>query len=268
MSNPGAIHERIIDVLKRNPQGMSTGQIRKEMGIPPGDQEFLDRRVRDLPKWYRIQKAPASSEINGKLRRVVLYKYLGPRENVADEGQVSQRVRAAVLHAAHGRCQMCGKTIQEDSIKLVVDHRVPREWGGTNDRENLWAICTTCNGGKKAYFSSVNADAEVMKRAMAFDSVHIRIGELLKASGVGNEVPTTVLEIVAGQDEWRKRLRELRYPVIGWKIQNKTRNVNGRKKSFYVLESFLPWPDDPTRLIKEFEDERKKRNSQLDIDED
>jgi HNH endonuclease len=260
MSRPGAIHDQIIEVMKRFPEGVTVGQVREALGIPPGEQTFLDRRVRDTPKWFKIQKIPARRTINGKTQSVVLYRYLGPLDGISDEGQVSQRVRASVIHAAHGRCQMCGSTIQQEGIKLVVDHKIPREWGGSNDPDNLWAICTTCNGGKKSYFSSVNADAEIMKKALSYESVHMRTGELLKAYGIGAEVPTAILEIVAGQDEWRKRLRELRYPVIGWEIDNKTRKINGRKKSFYVLRAFLPWPGDPTSLIREYEEERRRRN--------
>jgi len=80
---------------------------------------------------------------------------------------------------------MCGETVARHGITLVVDHKKPREWGGTNDVENLWAICERCNSGKKAYFSSLDVNAEIMKAAMSHDSVHVRIGELLKAVGIG-----------------------------------------------------------------------------------
>jgi hypothetical protein len=75
---------------------------------------------------------------------------------------------------------MCGRTIAEDEIKLVVDHKTPRDWNGTNDRENLQALCYECNAGKKAHFASL--DPELMKKAMGSNSVHVRIGELLKLS--------------------------------------------------------------------------------------
>ncbi len=74
-----------------------------------------------------------------------------------DEGQVTEKLRASVLHAAHGRCEMCGRSIAEHAVVLQVDHKLPRDWGGTNSRENLWALCEQCNRGKKSYFSSINA---------------------------------------------------------------------------------------------------------------
>lgn len=170
-------------------------------------------------------------------------------------------MKAEVLHAARGRCQMCGKTVAEDEIKLVVDHKKPRAWGGTNDRGNLWAICIPCNSGKKAYFTSLNVGDEFMKKVTAHESVHVRIGETLKAVGIGKRTPPEILEVVADQEDWHKRLRELRYPVIGWEIDTVGHKTeSGRKKVDYVLRKHKPWPDDPTGLIRKFERDRDRRN--------
>ncbi len=267
-SKPGRIHLQIVEVMKRFPDGVSGGQIRQELereGLDPGEHTHLDRRKRDLKKWFVIEKDVATVIVNGKNRKVTLYKYAGPRRKVVDEGQISLKERAEVIHGAHGRCQMCGKSVEQDGIKLVVDHKKPRDWGGTNDRDNLWAICEECNSGKKAYFSSLQADAELMKRAMAHESVHVRIGELLKAVGIGKRVSSQLLDVVADQDDWQKRLRELRYPVIGWEIDTKLyRADSGKKQCDYILRSFKAWPDDPSSVIRRFETERKKRNSAED----
>ena len=66
--------------MKRFPDGISGGQIREELekeGLEPGDQTHLDRRKRDLPKWFVITKQIATSLVNGKNRRVTLYKFSG-----------------------------------------------------------------------------------------------------------------------------------------------------------------------------------------------
>lgn len=263
-SKPGKIHERIIEVLKRFPDGVTGGQIRQELereGLRPEDQTHLDRRKRDLKKWFRIQKTKATMEVQGKKRTVVIYKYAGEKPFITDEGQVGLKLRAEVFHAAHGRCQMCGKTVERHEITLVVDHKKPRDWGGTNDRENLWAICEECNAGKKAFFSSLNVDPEMMKKATSNKSVHVRIGELLKAVGVGDRTPSWLLELVADQDDWQKRLRELRYPVIGWEIETVTyKGQSGKKLADYILRSYKPWPKDPTGAVRRFEKEREQRN--------
>jgi len=123
----------------------------------------------------------------------------------------------------------------------------------------LWAVCEDCNAGKKAFFSSM--DPEIMKRVTAHQSVHVRIGELLKAVGVRKRTPSSLLEVVADQDDWQKRLRELRYPVIGWKIDTHLYKVpSGKKQSDYVVISYKSWPEDPTETIRRFEKERERKN--------
>jgi hypothetical protein len=264
-SKPSGIHLRIIEVLKRFPAGASGGQIRQELekeGLLAEEQTHLERRKRDLPKWFVIQKVKGVQERAGKKRAVTLYQYGGERTSITDEGQLSQKVRAAVIHAAHARCQMCGRTIEKHGIALVVDHKKPRDWGGSNDSENLWAICEECNSGKKAFFNSLNVTPEIMREAMNHESVHVRIGELLKAVGVGNRVPSSLLEVVAGQDDWQKRLRELRYSVIGWDIETRAyKSPSGKKLVDYILKSYLSWPEDPTGTIRRFEKLREEQNS-------
>ena len=265
-SKPGAIHLRIVDVLKRFPKGASGGQLRQELekeGLRPEEQTHLDRRKRDLKKWFVIEKIKTTQEVMGRTRVVTLYKYIGLRKSVTDEGQIDLKTRAQVIHAAHGRCEMWGRTGEKHGITLVVDHMKPRDWGGTNDVENLWAICEDCNSGKKAFFSSLNADPQVMKKAMTSDSVHVRIGELLKAVGVGKRTPSALLAVVADQDDWHKRLRELRYPVIGWNIDMvRYKTPSGKTTVDYVLRSFKPWPEDPSGTIRSFEKERERRNKE------
>jgi hypothetical protein len=267
-SKPSAVHFRIIEVMKKFPGGISGGQIRQELekeGLDPGDQTHLDRRKRELKKWFNINKVSASIMIDGKKRKVTLYKYASDRDEVVDQGQVSLKERAEIIRGAHGRCEMCGRTIEKHGIALVTDHKIPRDWGGTNDRENLWAICEDCNAGKKAYFSSLNIDAEIMKKVTKHASVHVRIGELLKAVGVSNRASSQLIDIVANQDDWQKRLRELRYPVIGWEIDTKIyRTESGMKQCDYVLVTFKNWPDDPSGVIRRFEAERKRNNLKSD----
>jgi hypothetical protein len=68
-SRPGQIHVRIVDVMKRFTDGVSGGQIRLELekeGLKPEDQTHLDRRKRDLKKWFVIRKRSTSVVVDGK----------------------------------------------------------------------------------------------------------------------------------------------------------------------------------------------------------
>ena len=230
-------------------------------GLRADDQTHLDRRKRDLKKWFVVEKTQAIQiGPGGKPRRVTLYHFRGEHKGDAEDGTVNSRLRARILHAAHGRCQMCGRTIEKHAIVLVIDHKRPQDWGGTDEPENLWAICEECNGGKKAYFSSVNVNAEIMRRVLSEKSVHVRIGETLKAFGIGKPVPSYLLDIAADQEDWQKRLRELRYPVIGWDYSFTRYRNSGRVRTNYILERFEPWPTDPSAEIRAFERKRKEKN--------
>jgi hypothetical protein len=100
-----------------------------------------------------------------------------------------------------------------------------------------------------------------MTHVTAHKSVHVRIGELLKAVGVGNRTPSSLLEVVADQDDWQKRLRELRYPVIGWDIETHLyKEPSGRKQADYILRDYKEWPENPTEVIRRFEQERERKN--------
>jgi hypothetical protein len=135
ISKPGQIHLLIIDVMKRFPDGVSGGQIRQELekgGLKAEDQTHLDRRKRDLKKWFVIRKKSSSVIVDGKKRNVMLYQYGGERKNVTDEGQIGIKLRAEVIHSAHGRCQMCGRTVTQHGIVLVVGCRKYRAFGRGN----------------------------------------------------------------------------------------------------------------------------------------
>src|SRR4051812_1275885 len=120
-SKPSKIHERIVEVMKRFPAGITGGQIRHELekeGLQPEDQTHLDRRKRDLKKWFVIETVLSTQVVNGTARKVALYKYIGKRKNITDEGDINIRVKFEIRRAAPGRCQVCGKTVSEDEIKL------------------------------------------------------------------------------------------------------------------------------------------------------
>jgi hypothetical protein len=249
MIRPSKLHLRMIELLKKHPEGLTSGELREKLNIPATEQAQLDRRRRDLKKFFLIDQVTNA----GKVR----YIYRGERAEPLVT-TMNQKTRAAVLHRARGRCGMCGKTIERHEITLVVDHKIPQNWGGTDDASNLWAICEECNAGKKNYFASF--DADLMKEIMSYPSPHMRIGELLKMF-FQKPVPDWMIEFAAfDQDDWQKRARELRY--LDWKIEvTRKKNVEtGRVQAFYQLNSFTEWPSDPTKWIRDYEAERAKRN--------
>jgi 5-methylcytosine-specific restriction endonuclease McrA len=198
-----------------------------------------DRRVRGLRDVYGIE-VPCL-RINGAYRYVL--QGLRPPEDPR-RSPISGKVRARVLLSQ--RCAQCGKTPSEDFVKLEVDHKLPLAWGGDNDVENLQALCQECNNGKRDYFASLNQHGDKIRAAAAWMEPHKRIGEALKAFAQAGELaPSQILEIVASihqyQEDWQKRLRELK--ELGWNHRVQYKYENGRKRSYYELTAWSPWPD-------------------------
>jgi len=81
--------------------------------------------------------------------------FLGPEtseddlfvDSKATRAALSKRERFEILKRDGYMCQICGRS-QRDGVKLHVDHIVPVSAGGSNDRENLQALCEDCNLGK------------------------------------------------------------------------------------------------------------------------
>lgn len=241
------IHRRLLSLLKEHPRGIAIPDIRRELRLTPTEHQHLDRRVRELDSSYDIRR----EREGGK----VLYVLVGRRQEPIDTEPIDKTTRARILHLSGGRCQMCGRTVKEDGIKLTIDHKVPRGWGGSNEDENLWAVCQECNEGKRNFFASIT-DRRV-REAIVHGSVHIRLGELLKAFA-GEPVPKAYLQIVAyTHDDFEKRLRELR--ELGWRYRPEKRKEDRRVRTYFVLEHWEPWPENPAAAIREAEAKKKRR---------
>lgn len=198
------------------------------------------RRVRDLYPSFRIDKTP---------ERVPRYILKARKVPVPPDKPIDRRTRAEVLRPQ--RCAMCGRTPLDDGVKLVVDHKLPRDWGGTNEPENLQPLCEDCNAGKKDHFRSYEPFVAQIRQAATYDEPQRRIGELLLAFGTEEWVRSDVIEIVASakeyQEDWHRRLRDLRY--LGWEYTYKKKREGSRVRSYYRLVKFAPWPDDIAAVI-------------------
>ncbi|MBS0240149.1 MAG: HNH endonuclease [Proteobacteria bacterium] len=241
MADKKKLHDQIVEVLKKYPNGLSIHELREKLPSDIGAQAELNKRVRELRYKHAIPYE------NGK------YYYRGKRSVPLDNQGINSKLRAAVLNMAHGRCQMCGRTVAEDGIKLEVDHKVPHNWGGPTAIENLWAICSLCNSGKRDFFKSF--DDEEMKKLVAIENVHARLAEVLRLHQ-GSPVPSWFLEFVANvndfQEDWQRRLRELRSLGIEYSFK-KTKLPSGKVQTTYKLEKWKDLPANPRAEIKRVE---------------
>lgn len=94
----------------------------------------------------------------------------GDRFKSRNSNAVPGSLRYAVLKRAGGRCELCG--VSHDEIQIDVDHITPRAKGGSNDADNLQALCRTCNANKRdtddTDFRAVNALFEDRKAECLF----------------------------------------------------------------------------------------------------
>ncbi|QIZ99422.1 HNH endonuclease signature motif containing protein [Leifsonia sp. PS1209] len=205
---------------------------------PEGDGEAaqLDRRKRDLHKKFDIRVVKLG---DGQSR----HKLFGWADRTNPNAHViNRRVRFEVLQS--GRCNKCGRTAEHDGVKLVVDHVIPQAWNGSNDISNLQPLCEDCNSGKKDYYGQFDRFAEEIRDAINYDEPHRRIAMLLLAFQ-GEWVPSELLAAVASakqyQEDWQKRMRELRY--FGWDIKSKREGTRGeRVRVFYRAASTTSLP--------------------------
>lgn len=121
---------------------------------------------------------------------------------------IDNKLRYAVLQRDNSTCQRCGANPRnKPDVKLVVDHKIPVDMGGETTIDNLWTLCSDCNGGKKAFFK--DDDVEIVKEITAQNSGYKRIKAYFEA------YPNTVIEpfklqIISRIRDWERTVRLIR----------------------------------------------------------
>ncbi len=118
----------------------------------------------DVDKWVTAQREKAgepAEDVQRDLRELGLtgrlfkprrgiYMYIPDQDNQRELQDFSQADKQAILKKYNYRCAVCGQG-KEDGVEIAVDHKIPREKGGTNDIENGQILCTRHNNLKKTY---------------------------------------------------------------------------------------------------------------------
>ena len=187
--------ERMLELLKKNVGCLVT---REELSRVAGVHEWA-RQIRYLrQEGWKIEVIRGE---RGGYRLTSPEKGHGrPREAIDD------KTRAMVLYRDRSACRMCGRT-PEDGVKLHVNHKLPVDWGGSNELDNLETLCDECNQGKKAFFSTL--DADTMRRVQSLESGRERLLEFIK-SCKGKEVGPYIFSVVSRIRDWMRELRKLR----------------------------------------------------------
>jgi 5-methylcytosine-specific restriction endonuclease McrA len=257
--------EQLAALLGSGSLRLVYGLLHRRRGNPPTADEIrfflqasaaadgsVDRALRGLRDHFDVVAVTLEGTVRYQLRG-----WAGARP-ASQALPIGLRLRAQVL--APARCAQCGRTPLRHDVVLDVDWRVPTDWGGTNDPENLQPLCEECRDGKRQYLQTYAAFSEQISRAASFDEPQRRIGELLKALE-HQWVPSDLIGIVASakeyQEDYQRRLRDLRF--LGWEYQTSRRYHEGaRVKVYYRLLRAAPWPASIRAALTAEEDRRRK----------
>jgi hypothetical protein len=240
----GLLHRRTA-----RPPAQAEAQLFLETAFSSGAD--LDRALRDLRQYFRVDEV--ADGVNTRYQLVGWAEHPEP----VDDPPISDRLRAEVL--APQRCAQCGRSPLNDAVELIVDYRLPAAWGGVAEPDNLQPLCQQCAAGKREFMEVHAVHAYKIRTAASYDEPQRRIGELLKAFN-GDWVRTDLLGMVASakeyQEDWQRRLRDLRY--LDWEYTHQKRRHEGaRVWTYYRLIRSRPWPENIHVAIKA---EERRRN--------
>ena len=214
------------------------------------------RRLRAVRIWFSVETRRRGPD------HVYVVTGWNPVSPTDRSERISPRLQAEVFSLRGRFCAMCGRG-PSDGVKLQIDHRIPRAWGGRTELGNLEPLCAEHNNGKKAFFASLNPYASAVKAALNLPTIWERIGELLKAlAAEGQALPSELLSVICQEThagDPARRLRDLRV-VLGWKIEPRKTKTGRRTNVAYQLIDWKPWPPEgPEEAVRQYERERKRR---------
>jgi len=141
---------------------VTTHEISKVAGI-----RDYQRRIRELRNEEGMKIQSYKDRVDLKPNE---YMLAGLERLPAIERGISNQLRMEILERNGFTCQLCGRTGGDADpsdpackVRLVIDHEVPIEQGGTNDRSNLRVLCTACNQAR----SNIQPPTETAKNLMA-----------------------------------------------------------------------------------------------------
>jgi hypothetical protein len=229
MADDRGAKKRILDfLLSRVGRKVSLEEIRRTARIS----EWA-RRVRELKEagW------PIEHDVSEQTYTLTA---ANPTQPAKEGAAVSRTKRYEILARDFHRCRSCGRG-PDDGAKLHVDHMLPRDWGGSNDDENLHTLCEECNLGKKNFMKSVSPGA--MRGVMEGTSAVERLKRLFLAFPK-KPLATALILMMAKTLDYDRRIRDVRATLAaeGWKLLSflgnaelEARGYDRLKRGEYIL---------------------------------
>ncbi|HAK97252.1 MAG TPA: HNH endonuclease [Planctomycetes bacterium] len=161
-SSGSSARDRLLAFFLKNVGKVVT---KEQLSAVAGISEWA-RRVRELRDnfGYDIQSDRDCEDLSPGDYRLTS---LAPRKAIKRDVSSSQRAR--ILARDGYTCQVCGAGAGEPDpsdtrrrVRLRVDHVVPVSEGGSNEDDNLRALCEACNAGRS------NLQVPLSKRSINF----------------------------------------------------------------------------------------------------
>ena len=135
------------------------------------------------------------------------FPFAEPQNKPKDGRYINNKLKSLVMIRDNSTCQMCGKTVKDNHIRVQIDHIVPLSWGGKTELDNLQVLCSDCNEGKKNFVES--EDPMLMEKVSNATSTKERLRLYFEHY---KNVPITVdkLSVIAKTREWTRQLRYIR----------------------------------------------------------
>lgn len=164
-------------------------------------------RAAGVYEWARMVRALRQEGYDISLSKDGTYTLLSKDKKEGNErGYIDRKTRYRILQRDNSTCQRCGRT-PADGVKLHVDHKVPVDFGGRTEDENLWVLCQECNEGKKHWFK--DEDPEEMKKILFMSGTKERLNAYFDLHP--NElIEISRLQLIGGTREWTRALRFVR----------------------------------------------------------
>lgn len=106
--------------------------------------KYLTTNTKLTISWNKEENDKAKSNlIKIDFNKPQSYTKVNPNDR-----HISKGLRYDILKRDNFKCQICGRTAEEDGVKLHVDHVIPFSKGGKTIPENLRTLCQDCNLGK------------------------------------------------------------------------------------------------------------------------
>lgn len=175
--------DKLRDYFEKNVgKVLTTHELRAVAGIS----EYA-RRIRELRDQEGMQIRTHLDRSDLKPGEYILESL---KREPALERTISTRLRMEILERNGFTCQLCGAGPEDPDpynpkrkVRLHIDHIIPLDQGGSDDRDNLRVLCSACNEGKQNVQPPSETAMNIIKRIRRLPkAARMEIYEFLKRS--------------------------------------------------------------------------------------